>query len=979
MVRRRPSQFSINMKPAHMILSFAILLLCLAITFYVRERRAIVGFSMNDELVVVDYIACASGDPACRFNNNKVQLQDQILAINDRSKEDFAADRRQVPFSEFEPGDIVHLDINRNGERIDVEWQMIQPEILNNTRSILVSFLIFGPFWLMGSLHLLYLEPEVANRRLQVIFYYVLTLWIVFGLQSVSRYLYSSLLVHALSWLLLPVFIHFHIEIPSMLWKNWQRIILPILYTFSIIMAILELWQLLPGSAYIIAIGLAFIAGLVILGYRTIQRKNTAEGVDSRIMLGGIIFGLGPGIFLWMLPAAFGSDPPGQVIAAITVLALPILPLFYSYGVHKRRIGILEGRINRALSRYSLFIIYLILLSIAVIIASREQTDFLSRNLLYLFFAIFAFLLVALPFNEWSRNLISRLAYGSYYNPEKVVNEFIDKILQANNRDELIGIIVDQLCPTLMINQSILITFDSGDVSIYYQNELDLESDLPSPDELLSMVDMGPVRIELGESVSKSLSDRYDWIRLIIPLEGKNDFAGLWMFGHRKPDNYYTDSDIELLDALARQLAISIENEILFGNLRKELDERKLAEQRTALFNKRLTLLRQLDRLMLQADQPEEIAQESLIKLAEMLSCTRATVTYITEDPIEVTYMAVYDKRPYYSRLELPEFKSKISEVSQLGRGNLWILKNANELDPESELGKHIRAQGITSALSVPLLIQGNFIGSLNVAYESSTIISDENVEIAQEIASSLAVAINNAQLRDKITRHSHDLKQLSARLIKAQETERKRLSYELHDEIGQLLTAIMFDLAAIEQLVEGGSSQKLLDHLSDAKQIIEELMIQVRTMSLELRPAMLQDLGLIPTLRWYVNGYAERRNLTIDFEVDQYADRYDEEVEIALYRICQEALTNISRHAQATRIRLSLNQEDHRLSASIEDNGVGFDVKKVQSHPPTELGAGLIAMRERAVSLGGTFQLITKEGKGTQINIEIPVGEGVE
>ena len=173
MVRRQASQFSINMKPAHMILSFAILLLCLAITFYVRERRAIVGFSMNDELVVVDYIACASGDPACRFNNNKVQLQDQILAINDRRKEDFAADRRQVPFSEFEPGDIVHLDINRNGERIDVDWQMIQPEILNNTsilrtrgsKSTLASHILLcidfvDCFWLTVSIKIsLFISP----------------------------------------------------------------------------------------------------------------------------------------------------------------------------------------------------------------------------------------------------------------------------------------------------------------------------------------------------------------------------------------------------------------------------------------------------------------------------------------------------------------------------------------------------------------------------------------------------------------------------------------------------------------------------------------------------------------------------------------------------------------------------------------------------------------------------------------------------
>jgi signal transduction histidine kinase len=326
----------------------------------------------------------------------------------------------------------------------------------------------------------------------------------------------------------------------------------------------------------------------------------------------------------------------------------------------------------------------------------------------------------------------------------------------------------------------------------------------------------------------------------------------------------------------------------------------------------------------------------------------------------------------------LPDFQIETNFTQNLANGEIWVLEDIVELDPQSQATQYIRSQGLLTILSAPLCIGEKLLGSLNFAYDQPTEISHEHKEIARQVASSLVLAIQNARLRDTITQHSHDLKQLSDRLITAQETERKRISYALHDEIGQILTAIVFDLVAIEQDVKELGSPPVKNKLADAKMLVEQLMVQVRSMSLELRPAMLQELGLASTLRWYVNTYADRRDMDIYFESLELSGRFPEEVEITLYRIFQEALTNVSRHAHASRVTLCLEKNGTLISASIEDDGVGFNVQETMLKGSPAPGLGLLSMRERVTSLNGRFELQSSQGEGTRLWVEIPVGEKV-
>ena len=188
-------------------------------------------------------------------------------------------------------------------------------------------------------------------------------------------------------------------------------------------------------------------------------------------------------------------------------------------------------------------------------------------------------------------------------------------------------------------------------------------------------------------------------------------------------------------------------------------------------------------------------------------------------------------------------------------------------------------------------------------------------------------------------------------------------------------MTAISFNLAAIGKECENNPSLEVAEMLKDTKSLVDQLTSQVRSLSLELRPTMLQDLGLIPTVRWFVNAYTKRRGIIVHLDTSNMDDRYPEDVETSLYRIIQEALTNVSRHAEATRVILCVERRDSIIRATIEDDGKGFQTDKISSEANIGTGVGLVAIRERVVALNGRFVINSAPGEGTHLEIEIPLG----
>jgi signal transduction histidine kinase len=239
---------------------------------------------------------------------------------------------------------------------------------------------------------------------------------------------------------------------------------------------------------------------------------------------------------------------------------------------------------------------------------------------------------------------------------------------------------------------------------------------------------------------------------------------------------------------------------------------------------------------------------------------------------------------------------------------------------------------------------------------------------LATLYASRLEQRLQRQRLRDAET--TRDLQRLSSQLLTAQEEERRSIARELHDEVGQVLTAIKVELAIAERAVDAAGGD--IAALRNARGIADGALHTVRDLSRLLHPAMLDDLGLGPAIDWYLKGFGRRHGLKIELLQDGFEGRVAADTEAAIYRIVQEALTNVAKHAQATTVRVFLQRLPHTLLVTIEDDGVGFRPEDV-SAPGTTRGIGLVGIRERVMQLRGDLRLETAPGKGTRLTVEVP------
>ncbi|OFV99973.1 MAG: hypothetical protein A3F68_01455 [Acidobacteria bacterium RIFCSPLOWO2_12_FULL_54_10] len=212
-----------------------------------------------------------------------------------------------------------------------------------------------------------------------------------------------------------------------------------------------------------------------------------------------------------------------------------------------------------------------------------------------------------------------------------------------------------------------------------------------------------------------------------------------------------------------------------------------------------------------------------------------------------------------------------------------------------------------------------------------------------------------------------NNLERLSAKVVDAQEEERRAISRELHDQIGQALTAIKVNLGMVEQKI-AAVSPELRERIRESKLLAEQTMQEIRDLSRLLRPTMLDDLGLVPALEWYVRSFSRRFGIPVSLQIDRTLRRLPEQWETSIYRSVQEALTNTIRHSEATKVFIHLEQSLENLILTVEDNGQGFELSSPKG------GLGLIGMSERARQLGGGLSVESKQQAGTRVRITLPL-----
>jgi len=372
-----------------------------------------------------------------------------------------------------------------------------------------------------------------------------------------------------------------------------------------------------------------------------------------------------------------------------------------------------------------------------------------------------------------------------------------------------------------------------------------------------------------------------------------------------------------------------------------------------------------------------------------------------------IDVIAIFLQNPVRGQLELMAYRGLSEKAARLAYqvgmldgscgGVMELGKTIVVPDISSYRGQGARSlqrENITSLVHVPLMTKGLALGSMCVGTHINPQFSSEEQRLLEAIGNQIAIAVENARLYADVQRKERVRGELFKKALAAQEDERKRIARELHDEVSQSLTALLYDAEDGLELEHLPAIKKRLQSICD---LTQHTLNNIHKLMFDLRPSMLDQLGLIPALRWLAETRLEpkgvRVNVTTNSSPNMFTGEVDPqrlspEIETALYRVIQEAINNVARHAAARNVEIRLDMNNGFTTVSIIDDGIGFDltelsietIKEIDSKdfllPDNTRGLGLLGMQERIELLGGELEIISVPGNGTQIHIHVPIRE---
>jgi signal transduction histidine kinase len=254
--------------------------------------------------------------------------------------------------------------------------------------------------------------------------------------------------------------------------------------------------------------------------------------------------------------------------------------------------------------------------------------------------------------------------------------------------------------------------------------------------------------------------------------------------------------------------------------------------------------------------------------------------------------------------------------------------------------------------------------------------VEERTAELSESVMLLIKEVAERKRAEAELQRSEAELRRLSSHLMTAQENERRRISLELHDELGQALSALKLQVGSIQRKLRNDQTA-LKEGCGETLRYVDETIENVRRLSRDLSPSILEDLGLSAALGWLIEDFTKHHDIKVSADVTNIDNLFSREAQITIYRIFQEALTNIGKHAQATKVSVVVERNGRRVSLLVEDDGKGFDIKRVQQRSPSVKGLGMASMYERVRMVGGILEVSSQERKGTRISFSIPIEEG--
>ena len=447
-----------------------------------------------------------------------------------------------------------------------------------------------------------------------------------------------------------------------------------------------------------------------------------------------------------------------------------------------------------------------------------------------------------------------------------------------------------------------------------------------------------------------------------IPLVSRGQLLGKFMIYFNAP-RQFSDDDEQLAKMIASHIAFAL--------------ERKQAEEQIRQNAARTQALADLSAALAAAHLDYQAVLDTVTRRMAELIGDACVISLLSDDREWLNPVAFYhpnSEAHAFIQTLLPDRPFRVnqgpaSQAAATGQPVLIPVVPQEEIRAslQPEHFSYLDRFGIYSLLIVPLRGQGRVIGTLGLSRDlpgRPYTLHDQT--FLQDLAERATLAILNARLYEALQAERVQLASLSHQLVTVQETERRTIARELHDEVGQTLTGIrlLLDMAIY-------SPQTAQANLVEAQTLVTQLIRDVQNLSLDLRPVMLDDLGLLPTLLWYFDRFTAHTGIKISFAHHNLQRRFNVEAETAVYRLVQEALTNVARHSGTNEAAVEVSGSPHRLRVAISDGGAGCDPAKVLADRNS---VGLSSMRERATLLGGRWSFDSAPGHGARVTAEIPV-----
>lgn len=404
----------------------------------------------------------------------------------------------------------------------------------------------------------------------------------------------------------------------------------------------------------------------------------------------------------------------------------------------------------------------------------------------------------------------------------------------------------------------------------------------------------------------------------------------------------------------------------------RDITERKILEREQALWLWEQETLSEIDRKLVGVIDLEKSFAAMLQQTLNLTHAHFGGVLLLDETRTQVQWKVIQGNScPYFSG-----YFVMTDTLRTIIKKEEPCIMSTLDTSPQHELASLdiIRNENLLSVALFPLIVEGECNGILVIGFRTNHEFVGREIRLLTSLAEKHSIAMVNAQLYNELLQREKELEILTGARVQAQEEERKRIAREIHDGLGQMLTAIKFNLEILEDMISVGEEER--KRISDMKELLDSVMKEARELSYNLMPSVLDDFGLVPALQLLSEQFASRSNLKVTFQSHRLRERLDPQVEIGLYRIAQESLNNVAKHAEATEINLQVIRHTEGIRLVIEDNGKGILHDPNVDRTTAKSGMGLISMRERASSFGGTITIDSTPGRGTLIAVDIPLKE---